>query len=377
MKRTLILAAVAAVLTIASVGYFAFVRPNRNALPVVSAEGETEAKTTPAGTIAAPGIVEAVSEETEVGAEIAGKLKEVAVEEGDEVARGQIVAVLENEDFATAVKTARAAVETLRSARESARARLAQSEAERRRIANGARTEERAEARSAFEQTLPGVENARREYERRQKLFASGDVSREDLERARTAFETALKQSRTTEARFAVVDAPARADDLARADAAVRLGETQLGELDAQINEAAARVREAEARLEKTLIRAPLAGVVLRKRLKAGETVSPEAPTGIVTIADTSTLRVRADVDETDVARIRTGQTAYVTADAYGSQRFAARVVRVGQILGRKNFRTERPTEKVDTKILEVLLELAPDQRLPLGLRVDAFITAE
>jgi HlyD family secretion protein len=49
-------------------------------------------------------------------------------------------------------------------------------------------------------------------------------------------------------------------------------------------------------------------------------------------------------------------------------------VVRVGQQLGPKNVRTDEPTEKVDTKILETLVELDPGSRLPDGLRVDAFI---
>ena len=116
---------------------------------------------------------------------------------------------------------------------------------------------------------------------------------------------------------------------------------------------------------------------MLRKRLKSGESVSPETPNGIITVADTSALFVRIDLDETDVAKIRKNQTAYVTADAFGEQKFAAKVIRIGQIMGRKNFRTERPTEKVDTKVLEVLLELAPEQKLPLGLRVDAFIKTD
>ena len=74
-------------------------------------------------------------------------------------------------------------------------------------------------------------------------------------------------------------------------------------------------------------------------------------------------------------SQIKENQTAFITADAFGEQKFAAKVIKIGQILGRKNFRTERPTEKVDTKILEVLLELEPNQKLPLGLRVDAFIS--
>jgi HlyD family secretion protein len=83
------------------------------------------------------------------------------------------------------------------------------------------------------------------------------------------------------------------------------------------------------------------------------------------------------DVDETDVSKVRAGQKAYVTADAFGKQKFWGRVVRVGQQLGPKNVRTDEPTEKVDTKILETLVELDPDVRLPDGLRVDAFIVPE
>ena len=74
------------------------------------------------------------------------------------------------------------------------------------------------------------------------------------------------------------------------------------------------------------------------------------------------------------MAKIRVGQRASVTAAAYGGQKFLGRVIRVGQVLGRKNVRTEEPAERVDTKILETLVELDPGQRLPLGLRVDAFL---
>jgi HlyD family secretion protein len=52
-------------------------------------------------------------------------------------------------------------------------------------------------------------------------------------------------------------------------------------------------------------------------------------------------------------------------------------VVRVGRLLGRKNLRTNEPTERVDTKILETLIELEGARELPLGLRVDAYILLE
>lgn len=377
MKRTIILSSIAFLLTAASLCYFFWLRPAQIEQKVLAEKDEPKIVVPTQNTLVAPGVVEAVSEEIEVGTEIPGKIKEVLVEEGEQVLKGQTIAVLENSDFEANIVSAKANIETLRSQQTTAKARLLQAQTDRQRIANGARIEERREAKVEVEKTLPNVENARREYERRKRLYDSGDVSREEMERAKTALENAEKQVTSMQAKFNTVSADARQDDLAKADAAIRLAETQIREFDALIKEAEARVRTAEANLTKTIIRAPMTGVVLRKRLKDGESVSPESQTGIISLADVSALRVRVDLDERDVAKIKENQTAYVTADAYGEQKFAAKVVKIGQILGRKNFRTERPTEKVDTKILEVLLELEPNQKLPLGLRVDAFITTK
>lgn len=110
--------------------------------------------------------------------------------------------------------------------------------------------------------------------------------------------------------------------------------------------------------------------------MRAGESVSTQFDSPNLTVADRSRVRVRVDVDETDVAKLAVGQRAYVTADAYGDRPSHGRVVGIGQILGRKNFRTDEPTERVDTKILETLLELDEGHELPLGLRVQAFLSA-
>ena len=374
MKRTILLSSVAILLTVISLGYFVWLRPAQIERKVEAENEKAEQKKSAVNYVAAPGVVEAVSEEIEVGAEIPGKLKRVLVEEGDEVSKGQTIAVLENSDFEAQIVAAQTNIETLRRQKSTAEARVRETKAERTRIKNGARPEERREALQSYEQTLPNVAQAQREVQRREKLVASGDVSREELERAKRDLESLQKQSNATREKYNVVNADARKDDLQKADAAILLAENQSEEFNAMIREAEAKVRVMQANLDKTIVRAPISGVILRKRLKDGESVSPENQTGIVTIADVSALRVRVDLDETDVAKIKQSQTAYVTADAYGEQKFQGKVVKIGQILGRKNFRTTRPTEKVDTKILEVLLELEPNQKLPLGLRVDAFI---
>jgi len=301
--------------------------------------------------IAGPGRVEPYSEDIKIGSELSGRLKSVDVEEGDVVHRGQVLAELENADYRAQV--------------ESAQANVAAKAAVLRKVMNGARRQERDEAWSSVNEAKAVMEDARSELKRRQELFGAGVVSREELDRyAREADVAKAKYDAAVE-QHALVDDHAREEDQSLAEADLKLAQAQL--------------EEAQARYEKTFIRSPIDGSVLRKHHRSGESVSNSStvPDPILTIGDRKTLRVRVDVDETDVSKVSVGQKAYVTADAFGKQRFWGHVVRVGQQLGPKNVRTDEPTERVDTKILETLVELDPGARLPDGLRVDAFIVPD
>ncbi|MBA3438373.1 MAG: efflux RND transporter periplasmic adaptor subunit [Pyrinomonadaceae bacterium] len=340
-----------------------------------AAKAASSGSVTAKDVIAAPGRVEPVSEEIEVGAEISGKIKEVFVEEGDKVVRQQILAVLENSDYQAQLSFVQSQQGAAEAQLASAEARLEQARAELRRTLNGARGEERREARAAVEQADATIRNAQLELDRRRALHREGVISTEELNRAERDLRVNLARGKELRERFAFINADAREEDVARSEASVGLAQAQISEARARIGEVKAQIRETQARLDKTFIRSPITGIVLRKRLKAGESVSLESPEpSVFTLADTSVLRVRVDVDETDVGKLQIGQAAYVTADAYGDKRFAGRVVSIGQVLGKKNIRTEEPTERVDTKILETLVELDANQRLPPGLRVDTFI---
>ena len=203
-------------------------------------------------------------------------------------------------------------------------------------------------------------ENARAEQARRQNLLRERVVSRAEAEDAERAARVARARVEAVRQRVDLINADARDEDRARADADVDLARAQLD--------------EARALYEKTFIRAPIDGVILRRHRKAGESVSTQFDSPIITMADDRVRRVRIDVDETDVGRIAVGQSAYVTADAFGDRRFSGKVIRIGQLLGRKNVRTDEPTERVDTKVLETLVELEDGRELPLGLRVQGFI---
>jgi HlyD family secretion protein len=301
--------------------------------------------------IAGPGRVEPYSEDIKIGSELSGRLKSVNVEEGDAIHRGQVLAELENADYRAQV--------------ESSHANVVAKQAVLRKVINGARRQERDEAWSSVNEAKAVMENAQSELHRRQELFSAGVVSREELDRygreadvAKAKYEAAVQQ-------HALVDDHAREEDRSLAEADLQLARAQM--------------EEALARYGKTFVRSPIDGSVLRKHHRSGESVSNSStvPDPILTIGDRKTLRVRVDVDETDVSKVRVGQRAYVTADAFGKQKFWGQVVRVGQQLGPKNVRTDEPTEKVDTKILETLVELDPGSQLPDGLRVDAFIVPE
>lgn len=110
-------------------------------------------------------------------------------------------------------------------------------------------------------------------------------------------------------------------------------------------------------------------------RVRPGELYSAQSSGALVVMGDTSKLRVRMDVDERDVARLKVGASAYVTADAFGERRFSGKVVEVGRRFGRKNVRTDDPIEKNDTKVLETVLELEGTPPLVPGQRVTSFVT--
>ena len=308
----------------------------------------SEAAPAAAFLVAAAGRVEPGTEDIKLSSELNGKLKSILVEEGDRVTRGQVLAELQNDDYRAQV--------------DSAAAEVRQREAERRKVVNGARTQERREAFSSVEEAKAVMNNAESEMQRRQKLFAAGVISREEEDRYTKEYEVATARFEEMSHHHDLVDADAREEDRAMADANLQLSR--------------ARLEEARAVLDKTYIRAPIDGTVLRKYHRAGESVSNSAtnPDPVLTIGDKRALRVRIDVDEADVNKLVLGQPAYVTADAYGNQHFPGHVVRIGQELGRKNVRTDEPTERVDNKILETLVQLDSGVDLPVGLRVNAFI---
>jgi HlyD family secretion protein len=341
MKKRIVSLTVLLAVGGAAIAWMTHAQPKNQASPAQAPAAEPNP-------VCAPGKIEPLSEEIQIGSQLSGVLLSVPVDEGQHVRKGQTIAVLDNRDYAARVEEARATVEVRR--------------AELDRIVNGARDQERREAAAAVEEARAVLANARAEKQRQEALFTTGDISRSDWERAEREFQVAEARVAQTAQHASFIDAPAREDERARAQASLALAQAQLA--------------ESQALLEKTIVRAPIDGVILKRFRKGGETVSDKGDTPIVAFGDDSRLRVRVDVDETDVAHLRLGQRAWFTAPAFGTQKFWGRVVRIGGELGKKNIQTSDPAEKVDTKVLETLVELDGHPPLPSGLRVDSFILA-
>ncbi|MCW5812496.1 MAG: efflux RND transporter periplasmic adaptor subunit [Labilithrix sp.] len=142
----------------------------------------------------------------------------------------------------------------------------------------------------------------------------------------------------------------------------------------AAVAAARADLEEARARLAQTELRAPATGTIVRRLVEPGEQVTTMPPTVALKIADLDKVRLRAEIDESDVARVAPGAKAYATAEALGEKRLAGKVVRVERELGRKNIRTDDPRARVDTRVLEAIVVLDDPTPLPLGLRVDVHV---
>ncbi len=276
-----------------------------------------------------------------------GKLAQVLVDEGQTVRLGQVLAVLDNGDYAARVELAQAA--------------LREREAELERLRNGARVEEKREAEANLREAEAQLATAVSERDRRQPLLERGAVSHSEYDLTARDAETARARVAALKERLLVARDQSRPEDIDRAEA--------------EVARARASIAEAKALYEKTFIRAPIDGRILRRYHRSGESVSGKGDTPVFALGDLRRLRVRVDVDESDVARVYVGQSGYVTASAYGDRKFTGHVVRVGEALGRKNVRTDEPAERVDRKILETLVQLDPGQTLPVGLRVDAYLS--
>lgn len=129
----------------------------------------------------------------------------------------------------------------------------------------------------------------------------------------------------------------------------------------------------AEANLAKTILKAPINGTVLRRYILAGEAVTNQPPTRIISLGNLDLLRVRAQVDELDIGRLTIGQPVIIKADAFPALEAVGRVSKITLRMDERSVQTSRTRDRVDTNVLPVLVDVESSVKLPVGLRVDAY----
>lgn len=249
--------------------------------PVVSVKVAKAEK----GTIAAP--ITAVGtiwprEKAEVAAKVSAQIKSMALLKNKLVRAGQVIAVLESRD--------------LQAQRAEAVAALNEARANERSVVTGTIPKTNAEDQKALLDARAKVNNARALYERRRVLYERGGISKKDLEASQLDLTTAEDELRLQEQTVTLRSRSLNPNDRALAEARTAQAQQHLATLDAQLSYAT--------------IRSPITGIVTDQFQYEGEFAS--AGGKLVTIADTSTVIVKAPFSDTAVAQLKTGDSATV-----------------------------------------------------------------
>jgi HlyD family secretion protein len=143
--------------------------------------------------------------------------------------------------------------------------------------------------------------------------------------------------------------------------------------LEAGVSAAYADVTMAESMLDKTRMRSPMAGTVLQLHAKTGEMVTPAPEQPLIVIGDMSVVRVRAEVDEHDVSKIKIGQKAFVRSNGYPGQDFEGRVTELAPSLAAPRMSSRGARRATDVEVMEVMIDLEGTVPLLPGMRAEAY----
>jgi HlyD family secretion protein len=242
--------------------------------------------------VIASGTLNAVTT-VQVGSQISGQVKEIFADFNSPVKQNQIIARIDPSTFELRVNQARADVDAAHSAVAVARAGLAAQQAELARV-------------------RINLADAERDHERKRSLVEKNYLSPAELDKARTMLDATREQLKAVAAQQHVAEA-------------------QVGSALAAVKQRESLLRQAQVDLERTIIRAPVDGTVILRNVDAGQTVaaSLQAPVLFTIARDLRDMQVEAAIDEADVGRLRAGQAAQFTVDAFPRRSFDGEIVQV------------------------------------------------
>ena len=263
----------------------------------------------------------------DVGSTVTGRVAQVLVTEGAQVRQGDVLVQLEADEL-------RAALTQAVASERQAQARL-----------NGLRSTGRSGARAALAQSDATLLAASAELARVRQLVAQGFFSASRLDEAQRAVDVARAQQNG-----------AMAQSQAVSDAG-----TEVMQAEAQLAASQAATAAAQARLKQTAVRAPADARVLTRQVEPGQIVQPGK--ALMALALAGPTQLVAQVDERFLDQLQAGQSAMVVADAFASQRFAARVLSIAP--------------SVDAQRGAIEVKFALEQQTPAFLREDMTLSVE
>jgi HlyD family secretion protein len=288
IKNRWMAAGLVGVLALAGAGWW-FVRDGNGAVQYRTAKIERGSLQ---ATVAASGTVTPVTQ-VQVGTQVSGQIKELFADFNSEVKAGQLLARIDPEAFEYKLRQVQADLD-------SARAQVMNAQA-------GAAAGQAAVSRVAVD-----LSEAQRALQRNQELVAQGFISPAQLETSRALVASQQAAMKSAQAQAAVAQA-----QIASAQAAVRQRE--------------ALVAQAKIDIERTEIRSPVSGVVIKRSVELGQTVaaSLQAPELFVIAQNLQDMQVQVAIDEADISRVKLDQKASFTVDAFAGRSFEGTVSQV------------------------------------------------
>ncbi|WP_062787652.1 HlyD family efflux transporter periplasmic adaptor subunit [Novosphingobium capsulatum] len=252
---------------------------------------------------------------------VAGPVRRVAVNNTQVVRKGDVLVELDPTDAKIALAAAEADyADALRKVRQTIATGTALS------AQVGEKQADIARMTAQVQVAMADVQRAEIDLKRRQSLVGDGAVSGEELTTARNAYASAQGQLAAARANLAAAQAArGTANGQEAANAALVTGTTP--ETNPQVLAAKARLDQARINLDRTVIRAPVSGVVTQRTVQVGQSVAVGSP--MMTIVPISQAYVDANYKESQLAHVRPGQPVTLTSDLYGDD-----VVYHGRVVG-------------------------------------------
>jgi multidrug efflux pump subunit AcrA (membrane-fusion protein) len=298
-------------------------------------------------TLAGSGLVEPRSENIAVGAHLPGVVTEVLVKVGQHVQQGEPLFLIDARQL-QAELAARVA-------------QLDSATAELKRLQAMPRAEDLPVSAAKVEKARADVKAQHDQLSRSEELFARKVTSAEDLVQRQQSYAAARALLLHAEAEDAKLKAGAWAEDIAVAKA--------------QVDRMTAQVEQTRVELDRLQVKAPINGTILKVDVRRGEFVGASPGQQLIVLGDIDVYHVRVDIDEQDLPRFRTGLpgSGYVRGDA--KHPIPLTFVRVEPYAQPKKSLTGSGTERVDTRVLQVIYAIDKcEQTVYVGQQLDVYL---